>query len=72
MTNAEVLRAVTETPAAACHLGASKGRIAKGFDADLVALDGDPLDGRHGGPWRLQHGTAPPATPPREPQLPVV
>jgi imidazolonepropionase-like amidohydrolase len=43
MTNAEMLRAVTETPAAACHLGASKGRIAKGFNTDLVALDGDPL-----------------------------
>jgi imidazolonepropionase-like amidohydrolase len=43
ITNAEVLRAVTETPAAASGLAASKGRIDKGFDADLVAIDGDPL-----------------------------
>ncbi|MGH9037518.1 MAG: amidohydrolase family protein [Acidimicrobiia bacterium] len=43
MTNAEVLRAVTETPATACGLAARKGRLAKGYDADLVAVEGDPL-----------------------------
>jgi imidazolonepropionase-like amidohydrolase len=37
------LRMATSTAAAACGLGESKGRVAPGFDADLVAVDGDPL-----------------------------
>lgn len=43
MSNADALRAVTEQPAAACGLAERKGRLAKGFDADLVAFDGHPL-----------------------------
>jgi imidazolonepropionase-like amidohydrolase len=37
------LRLATSTAAAACGLAATKGRLAAGFDADLVAVDGDPL-----------------------------
>jgi imidazolonepropionase-like amidohydrolase len=36
------LRAVTADAAAACGLGASKGRVAPGYDADLLAVAGDP------------------------------
>jgi imidazolonepropionase-like amidohydrolase len=40
---AEALRAVTSLPAAVLGLGHRKGRIAPGFDADILAVDGDPL-----------------------------
>jgi imidazolonepropionase-like amidohydrolase len=40
---AEALRAVTSTPAAVLGLGHRKGRIAPGYDADILAIDGDPL-----------------------------
>jgi imidazolonepropionase-like amidohydrolase len=43
MSNADALRTVTENPAAACGLADRKGRLAKGYDADLVAFDGHPL-----------------------------
>ncbi|MEV4622069.1 amidohydrolase family protein [Asanoa sp. NPDC049573] len=36
------LRAVTADAAAACGLGATKGRVAAGYDADLLAVAGDP------------------------------
>jgi imidazolonepropionase-like amidohydrolase len=36
------LRAVTADAAAACGVGATKGRVAAGFDADLLAVAGDP------------------------------
>jgi imidazolonepropionase-like amidohydrolase len=39
----EALRAVTSLAAQACRLGDHKGRIAPGFDADLLAVAGDPL-----------------------------
>jgi imidazolonepropionase-like amidohydrolase len=39
----EALRAATSAAARACGVGARKGRIAPGFDADLLAVDGDPL-----------------------------
>jgi imidazolonepropionase-like amidohydrolase len=39
----EALRAATSVAAQACGVGARKGRIAPGFDADLLAVDGDPL-----------------------------
>jgi imidazolonepropionase-like amidohydrolase len=39
----EALRAVTSVAAQVCGLGHRKGRIAPGFDADLLAVDGDPL-----------------------------
>jgi imidazolonepropionase-like amidohydrolase len=40
---AEALRVITAGAADACGLGQVKGRIAPGFDADLLAVDGDPL-----------------------------
>jgi imidazolonepropionase-like amidohydrolase len=40
---AEALRAVTSEPAQVLGLGHRKGRIAPGFDADILAVDGDPL-----------------------------
>jgi imidazolonepropionase-like amidohydrolase len=39
----EALRAATSVAAQACGVGSRKGRIAPGFDADLLAVDGDPL-----------------------------
>lgn len=39
----EALRMVTSVAADACRVGDRKGRIAPGFDADLLAVDGDPL-----------------------------
>ncbi|GIF70277.1 hypothetical protein Ais01nite_83120 [Asanoa ishikariensis] len=36
------LRAVTSDAAAACGLGATKGRVAAGYDADLLAVAGNP------------------------------
>jgi imidazolonepropionase-like amidohydrolase len=41
--NVEALRAVTSVAADAVRLGDRKGRIAPGFDADLLAVRGDPL-----------------------------
>jgi imidazolonepropionase-like amidohydrolase len=43
MTPAEALRTATSTAAAACGLSDRKGRLAPGFDADILAVDGDPL-----------------------------
>jgi imidazolonepropionase-like amidohydrolase len=43
VTPVESLRAVTSLAAQACRLGHRKGRIAPGFDADLLAVTGDPL-----------------------------
>jgi imidazolonepropionase-like amidohydrolase len=40
---AEVLRMATSAAAAACGLADRKGRLAAGFDADILAVDGDPL-----------------------------
>ena len=40
---AESLRAITSVAAGACGLAHRKGRIAPGFDADLLVIDGDPL-----------------------------
>jgi imidazolonepropionase-like amidohydrolase len=40
---AEALRAVTAGAAGVCGLGHRKGRIAPGFDADILAVDGDPV-----------------------------
>jgi imidazolonepropionase-like amidohydrolase len=37
------LRTATSTAAAACGLADRKGRLAPGFDADILAVDGDPL-----------------------------
>lgn len=43
MTPAGALRAATSLAAAACGLGDRKGRLAAGYDADILAVDGDPL-----------------------------
>lgn len=42
MGNTDALAAATSHAAAACGLGDRKGRIGPGFDADLVAVAGDP------------------------------
>jgi imidazolonepropionase-like amidohydrolase len=42
MTAVEALRAGTAVAAAVCGLGDRKGRIAAGYDADLLAVAGDP------------------------------
>lgn len=39
----EALRAVTSRAAVAVGLGERTGRVAAGYDADLLAVDGDPL-----------------------------
>ena len=44
MTNAEVLHANTAVAARAIGLGTAKGRISAGFDADLLAVRGNPLE----------------------------
>jgi imidazolonepropionase-like amidohydrolase len=38
----EALRAVTSTPARVCRVD-GKGRLAAGYDADILAVNGDPL-----------------------------
>jgi imidazolonepropionase-like amidohydrolase len=40
---AEALMTITSTAADVCGLADRKGRIAPGFDADILAVDGDPL-----------------------------
>jgi len=40
---AEALRVITSVAACVCGLGHRKGRIAPGFDADILAVDGDPI-----------------------------
>jgi imidazolonepropionase-like amidohydrolase len=44
MTPTEALRANTSVAAAACGLGHRKGRVAPGYDADLLVVDGNPLE----------------------------
>src|SRR5262249_14492794 len=44
MSPAEVLWTMTSRAAQACGLGHRKGRIAVGFDADILAIDGNPLE----------------------------
>jgi imidazolonepropionase-like amidohydrolase len=42
-SQAEALRTITSVAAGVCGLGRHKGRIAAGFDADILAVNGDPL-----------------------------
>ena len=42
-TPLEALRSATSVAARVCGLGHRKGRVAPGFDADLLAVAGDPL-----------------------------
>jgi imidazolonepropionase-like amidohydrolase len=43
-TPVEALRTVTSHAAAVCGLGHRKGRLAPGYDADVLAVDGNPLE----------------------------
>jgi imidazolonepropionase-like amidohydrolase len=43
MTPPEALQTVTSTAARAIGFGGSKGRLAPGYDADVLVVDGDPL-----------------------------
>ncbi len=43
LTNAEALASATSLAAEACGLADRKGRIAVGYDADLIAVPGNPL-----------------------------
>jgi imidazolonepropionase-like amidohydrolase len=43
MSGAAALRACTSEAAAVCGLGHRKGRLAPGYDADILAIGGDPL-----------------------------
>ena len=43
MSNGEALRAGTALAAEACAVGDRKGRLRAGYDADLLAVAGDPL-----------------------------
>ena len=43
MTSIEALRALTSVAARALSVDGRKGRVAEGFDADVIAVDGDPL-----------------------------
>jgi imidazolonepropionase-like amidohydrolase len=40
---AGALRTITSVAAEACGLGRRKGRLAPGFDADILVVDGDPI-----------------------------
>ena len=42
-TAAEALRAATAVAADACRVGNRKGRLARGYDADVLAVAGDPF-----------------------------
>jgi imidazolonepropionase-like amidohydrolase len=42
LSHHDALVCVTGAPAAACGLASRKARVAPGFDADLIAVDGDP------------------------------
>jgi len=42
LNSREILASLTTNPAAYFH-ASQKGRVAKGMDADLVVLDGDPF-----------------------------
>jgi imidazolonepropionase-like amidohydrolase len=43
IAQAEVLRMLTSGAAGVIGLGHRKGRLAPGFDADILAVDGDPI-----------------------------
>jgi imidazolonepropionase-like amidohydrolase len=43
MGQAEALRTITSVAAGVIGLGHRKGRVAPGFDADILAVDGDPI-----------------------------
>jgi imidazolonepropionase-like amidohydrolase len=44
LTGDEILRTLTSTAAAVCKVGDRKGRLAPGYDADILAVAGDPVE----------------------------
>lgn len=48
LSNAEALTAATSRAAAACGLATRKGALKAGYDADVLAVQGDPLADLHG------------------------
>ena len=46
LTPLECLRRITSAAAGTLGLGHRKGRLAPGYDADLLAVDGDPFTDR--------------------------
>jgi imidazolonepropionase-like amidohydrolase len=40
----EILRSATSVNAEICHVGDHLGRVAAGYDADLIVVDGNPLE----------------------------
>ena len=67
---AEVLRTMTSAAAGVIGLGHRKGRIAPGFDADILAVDGDPIadpDALHRIRAVYARGTAVPEAGPAQP-----
>ena len=43
LSNAVVLAAATSQAAASCHVGDRKGHLKPGYDADILAIPGNPL-----------------------------
>ena len=43
LSEVDALTTATSSAARVCGLGARKGRIVAGYDADLVVVDGDPV-----------------------------
>lgn len=43
MTTVDILRSMTSVAADVCGLGHRKGRLAPGYDADVVVVQGDPM-----------------------------
>lgn len=43
----DAMVAMTSVAADACHVGDHKGRLAPGYDADILAVDGDPFTDIH-------------------------
>jgi imidazolonepropionase-like amidohydrolase len=43
-SNADTLRSVTTVAAASCGISGSKGAVREGMDADLIVIDGNPIE----------------------------
>jgi hypothetical protein len=79
LSPAEILQTMTSQAAQACGLGHRKGRIAAGFDADILAIDGNPFPAATAGGhsprltigrtvWRRETWHIPPAQGPARPE----
>jgi imidazolonepropionase-like amidohydrolase len=58
MSGAAALRACTSEAAAVCGLGHRKGRLAPGYDADILAVQGDPAREHRTRSGRVRPGPA--------------